>query len=782
MIKNLVIVESPAKASTIEKFLGKDFTVTSSYGHIRDLAKKDMGIDTEKGFLPSYEVPADKKKKVAELKKMATEAETVWLATDEDREGEAISWHLKEALHIPSNKIKRIVFHEITKPAILEAVQNPRSIDDNLVDAQQSRRILDRLVGFELSPVLWKKVRPSLSAGRVQSVAVRLIVEREKEIQDFVTRDYFNVSGIFKVSGGNKKEVLIKADLDTKFDDEPAASSFLKSCIGADFTVQDLEKKELKKTPAPPFTTSTLQQEAARKLRFPVSKTMRVAQNLYEAGHITYMRTDSVNLSDFALATAREMITENFGSEYHHFRKYKTKSANAQEAHEAIRPTYFSNRKISTLSRDEAALYDLIWKRALASQMSDARIEKTTVDIAVSTSPHKFIASGEVILFDGFLKLYIESKDEEDGDEEGTAILPPLSIGQPLRMKEITATQRYTRPSARYTEAALVKKLEELGIGRPSTYAPIISTVQDRGYVVKEEREGKSRNYIKLTLTDSGKIETEEKTEITGADKGKLFPTDIAFIVNDFLVKYFPNILDFKFTAKIEKQLDDIAKGEIDRVEMLKKFYQPFHKTVRETIETSERATGTRELGKDPASGLDVIVRMAKYGAVAQIYSPENPEIKPRMASLKKGQRIDTLTLEEALDLFRLPRIAGEFEGEELVVAEGRFGPYVKHQSKFYSIPKEMDPLSITEEECIGLINSKKDAEAARNIKSFIEDPSVKVLNGRFGPYITNGKVNAKIPKGKEPKEITFEEALHYIDEASKKEPVRGRSGRGKKK
>ena len=773
MIKNLVIVESPAKASTIEKFLGNDFTVTSSYGHIRDLAKKDMGIDTANDFMPKYEVPADKKKKVTELKKMAAEAETVWLATDEDREGEAISWHLKEALHIPASKIKRIVFHEITKPAILEAVQNPRSIDDNLVDAQQSRRILDRLVGFELSPVLWKKVRPSLSAGRVQSVAVRLIVEREKEIIDFVSRDYFNVSGIFKVAAGNKKEVLLRADLDKKFDDEPSATGFLKDCIGAAFSVSDLEKKELKKSPAPPFTTSTLQQEAARKLRFSVSKTMRIAQNLYEAGHITYMRTDSVNLSDFALASAKETITENFGGDYHHFRKYKTKSANAQEAHEAIRPTYFKNRKISTLSRDEAALYDLIWKRALASQMSDARIEKTTVDIAVSTSPHKFIATGEVILFDGFLKLYIESRDDEEGDEEDVAILPPLAVGQPLKMKEITATQRFTRPSARYTEAALVKKLEELGIGRPSTYAPIISTIQDRGYVVKEEREGKTRDYMKLTLNDSGRISKEGKSEITGADKGKLFPTDIAFIVNDFLVKYFPNILDFKFTAKIEKQLDDIAKGEIERAEMLKKFYQPFHKTVKDTIATRERATGSRELGKDPHSGLDVIVRMAKYGPVAQIYNPDDPEVKPRLASLKKGQRIDTLTLEEALDLFRLPRIAGEYEGQELVVAEGRFGPYVKHMSKFYSIPKNIDPLSITEEECIELINAKNDAEAARNIKSFIEDPSVKVLNGRFGPYISNGKVNAKIPKGKEPKEITFEEALQYIDEASKKEPAK---------
>ncbi len=775
MIKNLVIVESPAKASTIEKFLGKDYTVTSSYGHIRDLVKKDMGIDTENGFLPKYEVPADKKKKVSELKKMAKEASTVWLATDEDREGEAISWHLKEALAIPNEKIKRIVFHEITKPAILEAVSNPRTIDDHLVDAQQSRRILDRLVGFELSPVLWKKVRPSLSAGRVQSVAVRLIVDREREIQEFVSKDYFNVSGLFKVKSNEGVDYSLKGDLNTKFEDYDSALNFLEKCVDAKYSITALDKKELKKSPAPPFTTSTLQQEAARKLRFSVSKTMRLAQNLYEAGHITYMRTDSVNLSDFALGAAKETITQNFGSNYHHSRKYKTKSANAQEAHEAIRPTYFSSRTISNLSREEAALYDLIWKRALASQMSDARIEKTTADIGISTSQHKFVATGEVILFDGFLKLYIESKDDDENEDEDMSILPPLTVGQSLDMKEITATQRFTRPSARYTEAALVKKLEELGIGRPSTYAPIISTVQDRGYVVKEEREGKPRNYNKLTLNSSGEILKEEKTEITGADKGKLFPTDIAFIVNDFLVKHFPNILDFKFTAKIEKQLDDIAKGEIERVEMLKKFYDPFHKIVKEALETGERASGVRELGKDPKTGLDLIVRMAKYGPVAQIYSPDNAEIKPRIASLKKNQRLDTITVEAALELFRLPRIAGEFEGEELMVAEGRFGPYVKHASKFYSIPRNIDPLEISESECIEIITTKRTGEIERNIKSFTENPEVKILNGRFGPYITNGKVNAKIPKGREPKEITYPEAVILIAESAKKEPTKRR-------
>ncbi|MCC6636588.1 MAG: type I DNA topoisomerase [Ignavibacteriaceae bacterium] len=775
MIKNLVIVESPAKASTIEKFLGKDYTVTSSYGHIRDLVKKDMGIDTENGFLPKYEVPADKKKKVSELKKMAKEASTVWLATDEDREGEAISWHLKEALAIPNEKIKRIVFHEITKPAILEAVSNPRTIDDHLVDAQQSRRILDRLVGFELSPVLWKKVRPSLSAGRVHSVAVRLIVDREREIQEFVSKDYFNVSGLFKVRSNEGIEYSLKGDLNTKFEDYDSALNFLEKCVDAKYSITALDKKEIKKSPAPPFTTSTLQQEAARKLRYSVSKTMRLAQNLYEAGHITYMRTDSVNLSDFALGAAKETITQNFGSNYHHSRKYKTKSANAQEAHEAIRPTYFSNRSIANLSREEAALYDLIWKRALASQMSDAKIEKTTADIGVSTSQYKFIATGEVILFDGFLKLYIESKDDDDNEDEDMSILPPLTVGQSLDMKEITATQRFTRPSARYTEAALVKKLEELGIGRPSTYAPIISTVQDRGYVVKEEREGKPRNYNKLTLNSSGKILKEEKTEITGADKGKMFPTDIAFIVNDFLVKHFPNILDFKFTEKIEKQLDDIAKGEIERVEMLKKFYGPFHKIVKEALETGERAAGVRELGKDPKTGLDLIVRMARYGPVAQIYNPDNTEIKPRIASLKKNQRLDTITLEAALDLFRLPRIAGEFEGEELMVAEGRFGPYVKHASKFYSIPKNIDPLEISESECIEIITIKRTGEIERNIKSFTENPEVKILNGRFGPYITNGKVNAKIPKGREPKEITYPEAVILIAESAKKEPTKRR-------
>lgn len=775
MIKNLVIVESPAKASTIEKFLGNDYTVTSSYGHIRDLVKKDMGIDTENGFLPKYEVPADKKKKVSELKKMAKEASTVWLATDEDREGEAISWHLKEALGIPNEKIKRIVFHEITKPAILEAVSNPRTIDDHLVDAQQSRRILDRLVGFELSPVLWKKVRPSLSAGRVQSVAVRLIVDREREIQEFVSKDYYNVSGLFKVRSNEGMEYTLKGDLNTKFEDGDSALKFLEGCVDATYSITSLDKKELKKSPAPPFTTSTLQQEAARKLRFSVSKTMRLAQNLYEAGHITYMRTDSVNLSDFAIGAAKETITQNFGSNYHHSRKYKTKSANAQEAHEAIRPTYFSNRIIANLSREESALYDLIWKRALASQMSDARIEKTTADIGISTSQYKFVATGEVILFDGFLKLYIESKDEDENEDEDMSILPPLNVGQSLDMKEITATQRFTRPSARYTEAALVKKLEELGIGRPSTYAPIISTVQDRGYVVKEEREGKPRNYNKLTLNSSGRILKEEKTELTGADKGKMFPTDIAFIVNDFLVKHFPNILDFKFTAKIEKQLDDIAKGEIERVEMLKKFYDPFHKIVKQALETGERASGVRELGKDPKTGLDLIVRMAKYGPVAQIYSPDNAEIKPRIASLKKNQRLDTITVEAALDLFKLPRIAGEFEGEELTVAEGRFGPYVKHAGKFYSIPRNIDPIEISESECIELITTKRTGEIERNIKSFTENPEVKILNGRFGPYITNGKVNAKIPKGREPKEITYPEAVILLAESSKKEPPKRR-------
>ncbi|GAB1349290.1 hypothetical protein MASR1M107_15040 [Ignavibacteriales bacterium] len=502
---------------------------------------------------------------------------------------------------------------------------------------------------------------------------------------------------------------------------------------------------------------------------------MRIAQNLYEAGHITYMRTDSVNLSDFALNSAKDTIIENFGNNYHHSRKYKTKSANAQEAHEAIRPTYFDKRKISNLSRDESVLYDLIWKRALASQMSDAKIEKTTANIAVSTSEHLFVATGEVILFDGFLKLYIESKDDDDSEDQDTTILPPLKVGQSLDMKEITATQRYTRPAARFTEAALVKKLEELGIGRPSTYAPIISTVQDRGYVVKEEREGKQREYKKLTLVASGKIITEDKTEITGADKGKLFPTDIAFIVNDFLVKNFPSILDFKFTAKVEKELDDIAKGDVERITMLNKFYQPFHKIVKETLETSDRATGSRELGKDPKTGLDLIVRMAKYGPVAQLYNPDDPEIKPRMASLKTGQRLDTITVEEALDLFRLPRIAGEFEGEELTVAEGRFGPYVKHGGKFYSIPKTIDPLEIDQKQCEELILSKRDIESSRNIKSFTENPEIKILNGRFGPYITNGKINAKIPKGKEPAEISFAEALKLIEESALKEPVKKR-------
>ena len=765
MPNNLVIVESPAKAKTIEKFLGKDFQVESSYGHIRDLEKKNNGVDVNNNFEPKYIIPPDKKHVVSELKKLAKKADTVWLASDEDREGEAISWHLKEALKLPDEKTKRIVFHEITKNAILNAIENPRSIDGNLVNAQQARRILDRLVGFEISPILWRKVRPKLSAGRVQSVAVRLIVEREREIDAFVPTSKFRVVGEFVANNGSSK--LLKAELNERFDTEEEALEFLEKCKSAQFTIDAIEKRPVKKSPSAPFTTSTLQQEAARKLRFSVAKTMMIAQKLYEAGKITYMRTDSVNLSDLAINTAKETITDEFGVEYSHPRQFKTKSKNAQEAHEAIRPTYINKRTVAG-SSDEKALYDLIWKRTVASQMSEAKLERTTVKIKPDNDSRLFIAKGEVILFDGFLKVYMESTDDEETNEDDSTLLPPLKKDENLELKRAEAIERFTRPPARYTEASLVKKLEELGIGRPSTYAPTISTIQKRGYVEKGEREGTERKYTKLSLAGN-EIKKEVLTEITGADKGKLFPTDIGILVTDFLKQYFPKILDYKFTAKVEEELDDIARGAIAWDEMLKLFYKPFHETVEETLEKSERVSGERILGKDPKTGKQVSVRMARYGAVAQLTDLKDEDAKPEYAALLKGQKLESITLEEALELFKLPREVGEYEGEKVIAAIGRFGPYVRHKSKFYSLGKLYDPHTITIEEAIEVIEAKRKADREKLIKTFEEDPEMQILNGRWGPYIKKGKTNFKIPKGTEAKELSYEDCLEIIKENESK-------------
>src|SRR5574338_452815 len=733
MAKNLVIVESPAKAKTIEGYLGKDFTVTSSYGHIRDLVKKDKGVDVENDFTPIYKIPEDKKKVVTELKKLSGKAETVWLATDEDREGEAISWHLKEALELDEKKIKRIVFDEITKTAILNAIKNPRKIDYNLVDAQQARRILDRLVGFEVSGILWRKVQSKLSAGRVQSVAVRLIVEREREIDSFVPEPRFKVVAHFIVEDEKGNKTNLKAELARFLKDEKEAETFLTQCAKSEFIVDDVEKKPVKRSPAAPFTTSTLQQEAARKLRYSVSRTMLLAQRLYEAGKITYMRTDSVNLSDFAIDAAEQTIKQDYGKEYLLRRQFKTKSKSAQEAHEAIRPTDFNKETVDG-PKDEQALYELIWKRAIASQMSDAEIERTTAKIKISGNQEILTAKGEVIKFDGFLKVYLEDTDEENLENGDDAILPPLKIGQKLDMKEIVATERYTRPSARYTEASLVKKLEELGIGRPSTYAPTISTIQKRGYIIKENRDGKERKLQELTLNKKKEIKHEKKTEITGADKGKLFPADIAMIVTDFLNQHFPQIMDYQFTAKVEDELDEVAMGKISYPKMLKDFYFPFHKKVEHTTENSERASGERILGVDPKTKKTVSVRMARFGPVAQLTDPNDPEAKPEYAGIRRDQKMELITLDEALELFKLPRVVGTFEDKEIVAAIGRFGPYLRHDGKF--------------------------------IKVFDEDPTFQILNGRWGPYLKAGKKNVKLPKDRDPASLTFEECVELANNA----------------
>jgi DNA topoisomerase-1 len=739
MSKNLVIVESPAKAKTIEGFLGKDYTVKSSFGHVRDLVKKGYGIDVEKNFTPTYEVQPEKEKVIAELKKLSKSAEMVWLASDEDREGEAISWHLYETLGLEKKKTKRIVFHEITKSAIQKAIANPREIDINLVNAQQARRILDRLVGFELSPILWRKIRPSLSAGRVQSVAVRLIVEREREIQAFKSTSAFKVSAVFLVGG----KAVLKAELENRFKTEAEAQAFLEKCKGAIYTINSVETKPAKRSPSAPFTTSTLQQEASRKLGFSVSQTMVVAQRLYEAGKITYMRTDSVNLSETAMSQAREAITKNYGAKYHHPRQFKTKSKGAQEAHEAIRPTYIENQEING-ERNEQRLYDLIWKRTIACQMADAELEKTTAKIGISSTSEQFVAQGEVLKFDGFLKVYMESKDDEEEDEENSTILPPLSQGDKLQLREITATERFTHHPPRYTEASLVKKLEELGIGRPSTYAPTISTVQKRNYVEKTDREGSPRNFTLLSF-EGTKISKEVKTENTGAEKSKLFPTDIGMVVNDFLIQYFPDILDFNFTARVEEEFDEIAEGKMKWTDMLEEFYTPFHKTVEKTIDNSERASGERALGKDPKSGKPVIVRIGRFGPLAQIgETNEETGEKAIFASLRKEQSIETITLEDALDLFKLPMNLGSYKEKEVIIGIGRFGPYVKWGEQYISIPRTEDPLKVDMDRAIELIGEKELADAP--IAHSHGKPITKG-KGRFGPFIKHGDLYINVPR-----------------------------------
>ncbi|MEP7263509.1 MAG: type I DNA topoisomerase [Bacteroidota bacterium] len=768
MAENLVIVESPAKAKTIEKFLGKDYMVKSSYGHVRDLVKNDKGINIEKNFEPVYEVSVDKAKVVDELKKLSKSAKTVWLATDEDREGEAISWHLFESLNLDKKHTKRIVFHEITKPAILEAIANPRFIDMNLVDAQQARRILDRLVGFELSPILWKKVKPSLSAGRVQSVTVRLIVEREREIESFKVVSAFKVTAEFLVDGKS----TLKAELSQRFPEEKEAMAFLQKLIGAEFKIENLEKKPGKKSPSAPFTTSTLQQEASRKLGFSVAQTMMIAQKLYESGKITYMRTDSVNLSGLAINAAKEVITKEYGKEYSNPRQYKTKSANAQEAHEAIRPTYFDQSSVDG-ERNEQRLYDLIWKRTVASQMSDAELERTIVTINNNKTKDLFTATGEVIRFDGFLRVYMESSDDETKEENTAGLLPPLKKGQALDVNNITATQRFSSPPARYTEASLVKKLEELGIGRPSTYAPTISTVQKRGYVIKEDREGKQRTFTILTLS-SNQIKEATKEETYASEKSKLFPTDIGTVVTDFLKENFEVIMDYSFTATVEKEFDEIAEGNIKWAKMIKDFYDPFHKTVTETEKNSERATGERILGVDPVSQKQVSARIGKFGPLVQM-SNGSEEEKPQYAKLRAGQRLETITLEEALDLFKMPRTIGQFDEEDVVVAIGRFGPYARHKGAFYSLAKTDDPYTVELDRAIEIIRNKWQSDKERIIKTF-QNNEVQVLKGRWGPYLVVSNKNYRLPKGVEPESLTLEECLDIV----KKDTTGGRPAKGK--
>jgi DNA topoisomerase-1 len=776
MVKNLVIVESPAKAKTIEGYLGKDFVVKSSFGHVRDLPKDNNAIDIQNGFKPTYVVSPDKREVIAQLKKLAKEAEMVWLASDDDREGEAISWHLAETLDLTNAKTRRIVFREITKNAILNAIDSPREIDLNLVNAQQARRVLDRLVGFELSPVLWKKVKTGLSAGRVQSVAVRLVVEREREISQFKVSSAYRVVARFDAGNG----AVLEAELPRRLTTREEAENFLTRCAGAAYTIDTLEKKPGKRSPAPPFTTSTLQQEASRKLGFSVAQTMSVAQRLYEAGKISYMRTDSVNLSQEALLGAKHEIERSYGPEYAHTRQYKTKAASAQEAHEAIRPTDFSLIKAGEDS-SEQRLYDLIRKRALASQMADAQIERTTATIAISTQPGTMLtATGEVITFEGFLKAYTESKDEDeasDGESSFSRGLPPLAVGQPLPLQRLSATERYATPPARYTEASLVKKMEEMGIGRPSTYAPTISTIQKRGYVEKDTREGKERKFHVLTL-DGAEVKTEVKTENYGAEKAKLFPTDTAMVVNDFLVEHFPVIVDFQFTAKVEDEFDRIADGLESWEEMISGFYGTFHETVERGKEVERADVGTtREIGLHPETGEKIYAKLGRFGPYVQLGETDG-QVKPAYANLRKGQFIESLTMEDALELFKLPRNVGQYEGADMTAAVGRFGPYIRHDSKFYSLAKGQDPHTVTAEEAVELINAKRKQEAEKVIKSFDAEgrPDVQVLNGKYGPYIVAAGKNVKIPKGEEPRELTLQRCMELAD-ATPDKPAKGRFG-----
>ncbi|HNZ43053.1 MAG TPA: type I DNA topoisomerase [Bacteroidales bacterium] len=769
MIKNLVIVESPAKAKTIEKFLGEDFTVRSCFGHIRDLSKKDLGVDIQNGFIPQYEIPDDKAKIVGELKKMSKDAQTVWLASDEDREGEAISWHLSEALQIDKKKIKRIAFHEITKTAIQEAIAQPRQINIDLVDAQQARRVLDRLVGYELSPLLWKKIRPSLSAGRVQSVAVRLIVERENEINNFKSVSFYKGSAIFSFVKDNKT-YRIKAELSRKFTAPGNAMDFLKKCIGAQFHVKDIETKPAKKSPAPPFTTSTLQQEASRKLGFSVSKTMLIAQQLYESGKITYMRTDSVNLSKMALAMAKNEIESFYGPGYVKIRNYITKSKGAQEAHEAIRPTYINNHVIEGNS-DQKKLYDLIWKRTIASQMSDAELEKTNVYIESPSISDYFLATGEIVKFDGFLKVYLESTDDEEEEQKG--ILPPIAQGDKMHPDEINVVERFTQQPPRYTEASLVKKLEELGIGRPSTYAPIISTIQKREYVTFGNKEGAERKYLFLSLIND-KIQETQKTENFGYEKAKLFPTDVGTLVNNFLIQNFENILDYNFTASVEKEFDEIAEGKKAWNEMIREFYFPFHNQISETEKTSKKVSGVRLLGFHPESGKNIYAKLGKFGGMLQL-GENTDEEKPRFVGLLKGQSIETISLQEALSLLSFPKLIGTYQDTEIVAGLGRFGPYIRHDGKFYSLKKTDNPITLTLSRAIEIINEKISKIENSTIKEFAENPGVRVLKGRFGPYISMNKNNYKIPKEYNPADLTIEDCMRIAEEASGKEGAKKR-------
>ncbi len=766
MQDNLVIVESPAKAKTIEKFLGKDYKVMSSYGHIRDLKKKEISIDM-KSLEPEYEIPEEKKKVVSELKSCAKKAKKVWLASDEDREGEAISWHLCEVLGLDEKSTNRIVFHEITKNAILEAIEHPRHLDMNLANAQQARRMLDRLVGFKLSPVLWRKVKPQLSAGRVQSVAVRLIVEREREVQAFKAEPYFRVTALFIVAGSE-----VRAELDRRFPTREEALAFLEKCKDAKFTIAAIQKKPLKRTPAPPFTTSTLQQEAARKLGFTVSQTMMVAQRLYENGCITYMRTDSVNLSQLCIGTAKEAVTALYGEKYSKPRNYTTHSKGAQEAHEAIRPTYMDKQEIDGTSQ-ERRLYDLIWKRTAATQMADAELEKTTVTINVSGAKEQFVATGEVVTFDGFLKVYRES-DGDDGDkqhDEVEGLMPAtMKAGDEIERDTVVATERYSQGPVRYTEASLVHKLEELGIGRPSTYAPTISTIQQREYVVKGDKKGDERSYTIDTLAGN-KVTTKQKTEMAGSEKGKLLPTDIGTVVNDFLMENFPDVMDYNFTANVEEKFDSIAEGKEDWHAMLKDFYKDFEPTVNNAVkQRSEHKAGERELGIDPKSHKPVLVKIGRYGPLVQIGTADD-EDKPRFAQLPKDKSIETITLEEALELFRLPRVAGQFEGADVTIGAGRFGPYVLHNKKYVSIPKDIDPLEITIEEAVALIEKNRKAEQQRHLKTFDEDPKLEVMNGRYGPYIAYDGKNYRLPKAMHEKaaELTYEECMAIVEKTDAK-------------